>query len=51
MEMLGNVLGGLFVPALLIGVGRFVLALLPLVSDRVNARAVALAKAKRKQSE
>lgn len=38
----------LFAPALLAAVLSFVLRLLPLVSDRVNARAVRLAKARRK---
>lgn len=33
------------------GAGRFVLQLLPLVSDRVNERAVRLARAKSQQSE
>lgn len=37
-----------FIPALLIAAGEFVLRLLPLVSDRANDRAVRLAKAKKK---
>lgn len=37
--------------ALAAGAGRFVLQLLPLVSDRVNERAVRLARAKSQQSE
>jgi len=35
-------------PAVCFLVGRFIIRLLPLVSDRVNERAVRLAKAKRK---
>ncbi|MFE3998018.1 hypothetical protein ACFX43_04360 [Nocardioides sp. YIM B13467] len=37
--------------ALVAAAGRFVLQLLPLVSDRVNERAVRLARAKSQQSE
>lgn len=51
MEILATIAGYLFAPALLTAVGHFVLRLLPLVSDRVNERAVRLAKAQNKQSE
>ena len=44
---LATLAGHLFAPALVTAVGHFVLRLLPLVSDRVNQRAVRLAKAKR----
>ena len=37
--------------SLLIAAGKFLLRLLPLVSDRVNERAVRLAKAANKQSK
>lgn len=37
--------------ALAVPVGRFVLQLLPLLSDRVNERAVRLARAKSQQGE
>jgi hypothetical protein len=50
MEILAVIAGNLFAPALLTAGGHFVLRLLPLVSDRVNDRAVRLAKAKNKQS-
>lgn len=50
MEILAFIAGHLFAPALLTAVGHFVLRLLPLVSDRVNDRAVRLAEAKNKQS-
>jgi hypothetical protein len=50
MDILAAVAGHLFAPALLTAVGHIVLRLLPLVSDRVNARAVRLAKAKNKQN-
>ena len=36
---------------LLLGAGHFVLRLLPLISDRVNARAVRLIEAKKKQDD
>lgn len=51
MEILADIAGDLFAPALLTAAGHFVLRLLPLVSDRVNTRAVRLAKAKNKQSK
>lgn len=51
MEILANIAGHLFAPALLTALGHFVLRLLPLVSDRMNERAVRLAKAKNKQSK
>lgn len=47
MEILAEVAGNLFAPALVTAAGHFVLRLLPLASDRVNKRAVRLAKAKR----
>lgn len=58
MEILAAVAGHPLVTALLTAAvgfaavaGRFVLQLLPLVSDRVNERAVRLARAKSQQSE
>lgn len=51
LEILADIAGNLSVPALLIAAGRFLIRLLPLVSDRVNTRAVRLAKAKSKQSK
>ncbi|MDD9153984.1 hypothetical protein PUY80_15550 [Plantibacter flavus] len=42
---------GTIVAALLTAAGRFLLQLLPLVSDRVNARKVRLLKAANKQSK
>lgn len=49
MEIFANFAVNLFVPALLTALGHFVLRLLPLVSDRVNERAVRLAVAKNKK--
>ncbi|MBM7458854.1 hypothetical protein ACIBED_08495 [Rhodococcus coprophilus] len=46
--MLATIAEHLSVPAALLAVGNFVLRLLPLVSDRVNKRAVRLVKAKKK---
>lgn len=43
-----EILDPISVPACIYAVGHIVLRLLPLVSDRVNKRAVRLAKAKRK---
>lgn len=51
MEILAEIAGHLFAPALLTAGGHFVVRLLPLVSDRANDRAVRLAKAKNKQSK
>jgi hypothetical protein len=48
MDVIADIAKLLFAPALLVAVGRIVLGLLPLVSDRVNARAVRLAKARHK---
>lgn len=50
MEFLAVDAGHLLAPALLAVVGNFVLRLLPLVSERVNKRAVRLVRAK-KQSK
>lgn len=51
MDVLATIAEQLFVPSLLIAAGRFLLQLLPLVSDRVNVRAVRLAKAKNQRSK
>lgn len=51
MEILPDMARALFAPALVTAAGHFVLKLLPLVSDRVNSRAVRLAKAKRSQGK
>ena len=51
LEILADIAWNMFVPALLTAVGHFGIRLLPLVSDRVNTRAVRLAKAKNKQSK
>jgi hypothetical protein len=48
MDFFADIAKLLFAPALLGAVGEIILRLLPLVSDRVNARAVRLAKARRK---
>ena len=47
MEILAVITGHLLVPALIVAAGRFVLRLLPLVSNSVNTRAVRLAEAKK----
>lgn len=46
--MIATIADNLDIPALLIATEFALLRLLPLVSDRVNARAVRLAKAKKK---
>ncbi len=49
--MLATVAEHLFAPALLLALGRGLVWVLPLVSDKANERAVRLAKAQRKQSK
>lgn len=48
VETLTGVLGHLLVPAVVVAGGRFLLQLLPLMSDKVNARVVRLNESKGK---
>lgn len=49
MDIVSSIAEVLFAPALLTAAGHFLARLLPLLSERVNVRAVKLAKAKAKQ--
>lgn len=51
MDVLAIIAGPLLLPSLLLAVGKILQQLLPLLSDRVNARAVRLAKAKNQRSK
>lgn len=49
MDVVSTIAEHLFAPALLTAAGHVLARLLPLISERINVRAVRLAKAKRKR--